>query len=118
MRPAESELGSLTALLEASETLFAARVTPDGTIVSANAALERWAGAALARTRLPDLLTSPQRPALGRALQEAGPEWRSITVGFDDGSPRPAEDRRVHLLRDGDEVVVVAEPAVAERDRL
>jgi phosphoserine phosphatase RsbU/P len=41
-----------------------------------------------------------------------------LTLGFSDGSPRPAEDRRVFVRRDGDEVLVVAEPALAERDRL
>jgi serine phosphatase RsbU (regulator of sigma subunit) len=108
----------LEALLERSGTLFAARVAPEGTVRSANAALEAWTGGGLAGTSLAELLSAPQRPALLQAIEAAGDDWTVLTVGFTDGSPRPAEDRRVFLRRDGDAVLVVAEPAVAELDRL
>jgi serine phosphatase RsbU (regulator of sigma subunit) len=119
MRQTPAEPGArLEALLERSGTLFAARVARDGTVRSANGALRAWAGGELAGTSLAELLSSPQRPALLQAIGEAGDDWSVLTVGFADGSPRPAEDRRVFLRRDGDAVLTVAEPAVAERDRL
>src|SRR4051794_32627619 len=103
--PAESSV--LGDLLEVSDTLFAARVRPDGTILTANAALERWAGGSLAGAPLGDLVMAPQRPALLRALDGAGPEWQVLTLGFSDGSPRAAEDRRVLVRADGAELLMV-----------
>src|SRR4051794_30415804 len=113
-----AESARLLDLLEASETLYAARIGLDGTVRTANVAFERWAGTAVAGAALGDFLTAPQRPALVRAIEAATVEWTSITVGFTDGSPRPADDRRLLLRREGDEVLVVAEPALAERDLL
>jgi hypothetical protein len=109
---------TLLELLEASETLYAARVRADGVVLTANQALERWVGAPLAGGELTALVTGPQRPVLQRAVEDATAEWTSLTVGFSNGSPRPADDRRVLLRRDGDAVLVVAEPALAQRDRL
>jgi serine phosphatase RsbU (regulator of sigma subunit) len=105
-------------LLERTTTLFAARVGPDGVVRTANDALETWAGGGIVGSTLAELLTAPQRPALQQALEDAGEQWTALTLGFTDGSPRPASDRRVFLRRDGDAVLVVAEPAAAERDRL
>ena len=113
-----AELAALADLLTRSDTLFAAWVQPDGTVEHANAALERWAGAALAGQPVQELATAPQRPAFSAAVEAAGDEWSVLTLGFADGSPRPAEDRRVFIRRDGDLVLAVAEPAHGERDRL
>jgi phosphoserine phosphatase RsbU/P len=119
MPPTPAELGALAELVERSETLFAARVRADGTIASASPSFSTWAGGDVTGANVVDFLTAPQRPAMLRALDAAGEDWSVLTLGFADGSPRPAEDRRVFTRRDGgDTVLLVAEPALAERDRL
>jgi serine phosphatase RsbU (regulator of sigma subunit) len=115
-RPAE--LAALADLLERSDTLFGARLRPDGTVLSATRPLQRFADSDLVGRPVQELLTAPQRPALTCALEAVGEGWTTLTLGFSDGSPRPAEDRRVFLRRDGDDILLVAEPALGERDRL
>ncbi len=118
MSEAGSRVDGLGGLLQETETLFAARLSPDGTVLEANAALEAFAGTTLAGQGFDGLLTEPQRPAMRRALAAAGERWKTLTVGFTDGSPRPADDRRVFVRREGEEVVVVAEPASAGQHQL
>jgi hypothetical protein len=108
----------LRELLWASETLYAAVLGPDGAIAEANAALARAAGRDMAGERFTTLLAGPQSGAFDAALDRAGHGWTTLTVGFHDPDGGPAEDRRVHLHRAGAEALVVAEPAVGERDRL
>ena len=111
-------IDTLDGLLRETETLYAARLSADGVVLEANAALEAFAGSRLAGQRFDGLVTEPQRPIVARALDGAGEGWHTITVGFTDGSPRPADDRRLFLRREGDEVQVVAEPATAGQHQL
>src|SRR4051794_35600792 len=118
MTPPPADLTALAELLDRSATLFAATVDADGVITWANPALDAWAGHELAGQPAVELVAAPQRPAFAGALEAASGAWSVLTLGFHDGSPRPAEDRQVLLRREGDSVQVVAEPAVAEHDRL
>lgn len=108
----------LDGLVADSETLFAARLTDDGVVEWANATLQSFAGRDVTGAPIGELLTEPQRPAFERALAAAGETWRSITVGFTDGSPRAADDRRVFLRRQGGDVALVAEPAQSTQQLL
>jgi phosphoserine phosphatase RsbU/P len=112
------EMQALDALLWASRTLYAARTDRDGIVRSANAALAEAAGGDLRGEPLASVVAAPQRPALAAHLAAAGERWRSLTVGFWQGGTAAAEDRLVHVLAEGEELLVVAEPHGAERDRL
>ncbi|HEX8105325.1 MAG TPA: GAF domain-containing SpoIIE family protein phosphatase [Solirubrobacteraceae bacterium] len=114
--PAERQ--ELRSFLWNSDTIFAAEVSPGGEILDANPALRARTGGAPAGTRLTELLTAPQRPALREALERAGDAWSSLTLSFFFGDGQTPEDRLVRLLRRGDAVLVVAEPARVERDHL
>jgi phosphoserine phosphatase RsbU/P len=110
---------ALEALLWASRTLYAARVDGDGVVAAANPALIAAAGDDLAGQRLDTLVAAPQRPALAAHLAGASDDaWACRTIGFWQGGNTSAEDRLVHVRRAGGEVLVVAEPHGAERDRL
>ena len=101
-----------------SAATLAAELAPDGTIVRANAALQRLAGRELAGTPMAELVVEPQRPALERRIAEAGPRWTRSTFGLAPDGPRPASDRDVWLRRAGETVLLVAEAAVGEQERL
>jgi serine phosphatase RsbU (regulator of sigma subunit) len=113
------DMPALDALLRESRTLYAARTDGDGRVLSANAALNDAVGGDLRGEPLTSVVAAPQRPALEAHLAAAGDRWRSLTVGFWQGGAAAAEDRLVHVLAlaDGD-LLVVAEPHAAERDRL
>ena len=56
-----------------SATMFAAALAPDGTVLEANPALERLAGARLAGTAFEALVQTAQRDAFARRRAPAGP---------------------------------------------
>jgi sigma-B regulation protein RsbU (phosphoserine phosphatase) len=119
MSPADDDQPVLDALLWSSRTLYAARVDRDGTVLAANPALETAAGSTDLRGEpLGSLVAAPQRPALAAHLAAADDAWSGKTIGFWQGGTAAAEDRLVHVRRDGDEVLVVAEAHGDERDRL
>ncbi|HEY6760074.1 MAG TPA: GAF domain-containing SpoIIE family protein phosphatase [Baekduia sp.] len=109
---------ALDALLFASRVLYAARTDRDGIVLAANPLLTEMAGD-LRGAPLESVVAAPQRPVLSRLLQAAGPDWETINVGFWQGGAQVAEDRLLHVRASGDdELLVVAEPHGAERDRL
>lgn len=108
---------ALRELLWASEALWAALVDRDGTIVEANGALRRRPDA-LPGAALDDLVAAPQRPRVRRALADAGARWETVLVGFHSGGAAVAEDRLLHVRREGERVLAVAEPAVDAQERL
>jgi sigma-B regulation protein RsbU (phosphoserine phosphatase) len=110
---------TLDGLLWASRVLYAARVGPDGAILGVNDALREAVGRDLDGEHVETLISPPQRPTLAAHIARADEDWTSMTVGFWQGGPVAAEDRMVHVRRDRDDtVLVVAEPAGLERDRL
>ncbi|QEC50034.1 SpoIIE family protein phosphatase [Baekduia soli] len=112
------EQQALADLLRTSRTLYAARVGASGAIEDANDALRLAAGRDLIGEPATVLAAEPQRPALAAHLAAAGPAWSTLTVGCWFGGPGAAEDRAVHVRRDGDAVVLVAEPDSVQRDEL
>lgn len=119
MSRGEHDQPVLEALLQASHTLYAARVDRDGLVLEANPALERAAGGTLVGERFDAVVAAPQRPALAAHLGGAPTDrWACKTIGFWQGGSTAAEDRLVHVRAVGSEVVVVAEPHGNERDRL
>ena len=101
-----------------SRAMVAADLAPDGTIVRANATLERMAGGKVTGRVFAEYIAGPQREAFERELAGAGAEWTSTTFAF---APRGAEiatDRCVWMRRADDGVLLVAEPAVGEQERL
>jgi phosphoserine phosphatase RsbU/P len=110
---------ALDGLLWASRVLYAARLDASGAILDVNHALRDALGRELAGEHVEALIATPQRPALAAHIERADEDWTSLTVGFWQGGPAAAEDRVVHVRRDGDDtVLLVAEPAGLERDRL
>jgi phosphoserine phosphatase RsbU/P len=101
-----------------SAATLAAELTPDGTVLRANTALERLAGRPLEGAPLRELVVEQQQEAFGRRLAEAGREWRQGTFGLRPDGARPVSDRQVWLRRAGDTVLLVAEAAVGEQERL
>lgn len=118
MPPIPHDPQGLHALLWASQSIFAARVDDAGRIVAANAALERAGGRPLAGEPVTVIVAEPQRPALAAFVEEATDHWTALTVGLWHGGPATAQDRILHARRAGAEVLLVAEPEDAERDRL
>ena len=101
-----------------SATMFAAALAPDGTVLEANPALERLAGARLAGTAFEALVQTAQRDAFARRLAAAGPEWSGATFAFATGGAEIATERRVWLRAAGEAILLVAEPAVGEQEHL
>ena len=101
-----------------SHATIAAELTAGGEIVRANAALDRLAGAAPEGTAFADLLVEPQREAFERHLSSVGDAWRSAPFAFAGRNAGVASDRLVWLRRSGAAVLVVAEPATGEHERL
>jgi phosphoserine phosphatase RsbU/P len=101
-----------------SHALLAAELAGDGIVLRANVGLERFTGRALAGETLESILAQPQREAFRARLDGAGDEWASATFGFVTDVARPASDRTVWLRRAGETVLLIAEPAVGEQDRL
>lgn len=105
-------------LLWDSDSVLAARLRPDGTVLEANAALLAWAGFPLMGAAVGTLIPSAQREVLEAALATLGSEIVRIGLSFSAPDPQPAQDRIVRLLRTGGEVLLTAEPAGAEGERL
>ncbi len=121
MGPSAAEpAAALRALLWASEALGAAELAADGVILAANPGLRRGPGGpALEGTPVTDLLAAGQRPALLAAIAAATEdEWTVLTLTFLGAGGEATEDRAVRLLRTGGSVLMVAEPARADRDDL
>ena len=101
-----------------SHATIAAELTPDGTIVHANPALERLAAHEAAGTAFADLLVAPQRDTFASRLAAVGRSWTSAPFAFTAGHAESATDRLVWMRLLGDTVLVVAEPATGEQERL
>jgi len=101
-----------------STSVLAAVLAPDGTVLDANPALARLVGGQPAGGSFDALVQTPQRDAFSRRLAEAGRRWSSATFALATGGAEIAADRRVWLRRSGDAVLLVAEPAVGEQERL
>jgi hypothetical protein len=100
-----------------SDTVLAAELGADGTIVRANPALQALSGRDPVGAPFDALLSEPQRDAFRRFL--AGAEgWVDRTFAFAGDPARPATDRTLWLRRAGAGALVVGEPAVGEQDRL
>ncbi|HEV7753807.1 MAG TPA: GAF domain-containing SpoIIE family protein phosphatase [Baekduia sp.] len=116
---AGNDLRPLEALLQASRTLYGARVDREGRIVEANPALAAAAGTADLRGEpLAGLVSETQRPALAAHLAGAGPEWSALTLGFRAAGSATVEDRVVHVRDTGHGTLLVAESAVGDGHRL
>jgi phosphoserine phosphatase RsbU/P len=100
-----------------SHATIAAELTPDGMITRGNSALERLSEDAVGRP-FAGLLAAEQRDAFERRLAEVEESWTSATFAFASGNAGAASDRLVWLRRSGAEVLVVAEPATGEQERL
>ena len=117
--PQAEPAADLRALLWASEALYAAELDPDGLILDANPGLRRGTGSdALVATSVADLLARGQRPALLAAVAAANEAWGALTVTFLGSGGEATDDRVVRLMRTGDRVLLVAEPAQVDRDHL
>jgi hypothetical protein len=101
-----------------SESMLAAELDADGAVVRANRALELLAAGGMVGRAFAELVAEPQREAFERRLASAEAEWRPATFALKAGAGEGAADRRVWLRRAGDGLVVVAEPAAGEQDRL
>jgi putative methionine-R-sulfoxide reductase with GAF domain len=101
-----------------SATMLAATLAPDGTVLEANPALERLAGDGLAGSAFDGLIQPAQRDAFDRRLTAAEHRWTRATFAFSGAGAETATDRQVWLRRAGDTVLLVAEPAVGEQERL
>ena len=101
-----------------SQAMLAADRASDGTVLRANAALERLVAGSLAGQRFAELIAAEQREAFAHGLADAEPEWRCTTFAFAARGAEIAIDRCVWLRRAGDTVLLVAEPAVGEQERL
>jgi hypothetical protein len=101
-----------------STALTVAELTPDGVIRRANAALEQFAGRALAGERFDTLIAPPQRDAFHVRLAGAGEQWETACFALQGAPPRPPVDRDVWLRRIGDRIDLIGEPAVGEQERL
>ena len=102
-----------------SQAMLAADLAPDGTVLHANAALERLAGGPLAGRAFEELIAEAQRDAFEERLASAGPGWSSANFSFSPGGAAIADrPLRVDAPSAGDSVLVVAEPAVGEQERL
>jgi len=100
-----------------STSVLAAVLAPDGTVLDANPAFQRLAGSP-ARGSIDALIQAPQRDAFIRRLAGAGSRWSSATFALATGGAEIAADRRVWMRRAGDTILLVAEPAVGEQERL
>src|SRR4051812_679847 len=116
--PPRADMDALRELLWPSGALLVARVDGAGDVVEANDALRAWAQRDVRGSRFAELVSPPQRAAVERALDAAADTWSTLTVGLDDGSGRPAQDRTLRLRRDGDAVMAVAEPQLIEAEEL
>ena len=101
-----------------STAMLAAVLSPDGTVIDANPALERLTGGPLAGSDFAALIEPAQRDALERRLAAAEHAWAAGTFAFATGGAETATDRRVWLRRTGDTVLVIAEPAIGEQQHL
>jgi phosphoserine phosphatase RsbU/P len=101
-----------------SSAMLAATLSHDGTVLEANAALERLAGGPVTGSAFDGLIETAQRDAFARRLAAVGPKRLGATFAFSMGDAESASDRRVWLRRAGDAVLVVAEPAVGEQEHL
>jgi sigma-B regulation protein RsbU (phosphoserine phosphatase) len=101
-----------------SHAMLAADLAADGTVIRANATLQRMAGGRLAGRAFVELIATAQREAFERRVAAAGPEWTSGTFAFAARGAEIASDRCVWLRRVGDAVLLVAEPAVGEQEQL
>jgi phosphoserine phosphatase RsbU/P len=96
-----------------SHAVLAGELGPDGAIVRANPALERFGAESVFA-----IVPAPQHRALARRLEAAGDEWRAATFALASDPGRTATDWRVWLRRAGEGVLLVAEPEVGEQQRL
>ena len=101
-----------------SDALLAASLRADGGVTAANAALERFAGRPLAGERFDSLVAPAQHEAFGRLLAGAGPDWRPAVLALRGVGERIAADHAVWLRAEGGELLLVAEPAIGEQQRL
>ena len=101
-----------------SEAMLAAVLTPDGTVLDANPALERLAGGELTGSAFDALLQTAQRDAFASRLAAADDAWTAAPFALATGGAEIASDRRVWFRRTGDAVLVVAEPAVGDQQVL
>jgi serine phosphatase RsbU (regulator of sigma subunit) len=101
-----------------STTMLAAALSLDGTVLEANPALARLGGDGIVGTAFDALIQTAQRDAFARRLAAAEPEWAGATFAFVTGGAEVAPERRVWLRRSGETVLLVAEPAVGEQQRL
>ena len=101
-----------------STSTLAATLAPDGTVLEANPALERFAGSGIAGSAFDALIQPAQRDAFGRRLAAAHDGWQGALFAFSGAGAETATERRVWLRRAGDAVLLVAEPAVGEQERL
>ena len=102
----------------ASHALLAAVLDADGAVRDANPALERAAGRELRAAEFAELVADPQRGAFARTLAAAGDDWAGGTFALRLSAVAEARDVRVWLRRNGDDVLLVAEPDLAEQARL
>lgn len=101
-----------------STVLLVADLAGDGTVIRANATLERFAGRALPGTRFEELVTPAQRGALAERLRDAGDVWQHACFALEGVPGGPAVDRELWLRRTAGVVTLIGEPAVGEQERL
>jgi phosphoserine phosphatase RsbU/P len=101
-----------------SEALFAARLDAAGCVLEGNPALLTRAGVDLVGAPVATLVTPGHRPTLAAALDRLSDEVERVPIAFVASGPRAAEDRVVWLLRQGEEILFLAEPAHDEGRRL
>jgi putative methionine-R-sulfoxide reductase with GAF domain len=101
-----------------ARSLLAAELDDGGAILQANGALEQFAGRPLARSPFAELVAAPQRAAFARWLADAGPEWASATFALLGDPTHPAVDRTVWCRREEGRLLIIAEPALEEQERL
>ena len=102
----------------ASHALLAAVLDAEGAVRDANPTLERVAGRRLGGAAFAELIADPQRDAFARRLASAGGDWGFGTFALRLSAVAEARDVRVWLRRDGEDVLLVAEPDLAEQARL
>jgi phosphoserine phosphatase RsbU/P len=98
-----------------SEALFVATLRRDGRIISANPALERFAGRPLAGASLPDLVPEAGRAELDRLLAAEHPTPGLLWLTLDGET---ASERRALVRPEDDGLLLVAEPPVEDMRRL
>ena len=112
-RRSHADTRPVDALLAASTSVAYARFTREGLLVSANPRFRNVVGGRADEVPLAELVVEGQREEVGRLLRSDRPPSETVHIHFADAEQAPTT-LLVSLVRDGDELVLLGEPPVAD----